>query len=63
MFWKKKISKIQKNLAYLNNQLARFRWKKFAGEFIDIKNGVRQGGILLLFLFKILYQPYCIKGY
>ena len=47
-------------LSYLNNQSARVKWKKLAGEFIDIKSGVRQGGILSPFLFKI-YINHIIK--
>ena len=41
------------NLPYLNNQSTRVKWKKYAGETIDIKIGVKQGGILYPFLFKI----------
>ena len=47
-------------LSYLNNQSARIRWNKFAEEFMGIKSGVRQGGILSPSLFKI-YIDHIVK--
>ena len=38
---------------YLRNQRARIIWKSERGEYIQIEKGVRQGGILSPFLFKL----------
>ena len=38
---------------YLRNQTARIIWGNSSGEYFDIDEGVRQGGILSPFLFKL----------
>ena len=38
---------------YLRNQSARVKWYGDCGEFLSINNGVRQGGIMSPFLFKV----------
>ena len=40
-------------MCYLRNQSARVCWNKHSGSYIDIEKGVRQGGILSPFLFKL----------
>ena len=39
--------------SYLKNQSGRIKWKQSFGDYFDIRRGVRQGGILSPFLFKV----------